>query len=289
MRGVFLSIFSVMCMLVFSTVMFSGGNLLMFWLFLELSTLSLIPSFFLYLDSGVLPSLFSYIMVSGVSSSLIVSGVLFENFLILSVMGLLLKFGLFPLLGWVYVVTVYSNWLVVWGLSTVLKSAFLFFGFFLSGGFGLWLVGCCCFFTFIFVGVFLWLYTYGWVYFWTHVMVCSSAALIVMSVEVSSDLLLYVYLIYVVWSTLVILFLSRLDGMVVSGGGYYFLVVFLLVSFPGSLVVFYKVFIGLCVYSCGLVAFSGWVFYNVSEQFFLVKCLIGCGLPRSEWGGCISI
>lgn len=133
MRGLILSVFSVACVVFFSAVLFFSDKLLMFWLFLELATLGLIPSFFLYLDRGVLGGLFSYIIISGVSSSLIICGLLFDGFFILSVLGLFVKFGLFPFLGWVYVVVVRSNWLVVWGLSTALKRAFLFFSFFLRG------------------------------------------------------------------------------------------------------------------------------------------------------------
>lgn len=76
--------------------------------------------------------------------------------------------------------------------------------------------------------------------------------------------------------------LSRVSSLGLGGGLVYFLFVFLLVSFPGSLVIFYKLFIGLCVYSCGLLIFSGWVVYNISEQLFLLKYLISEGVPG--WG-----
>lgn len=160
MRGVLLCVFRVVRVFVFSLILFLRDNLLMFWLFLELSALRLIPSFFLYLRGGILLRLFNYVIVSGVSSSLIICGLLFEDLLILSIVGLLLKFGIFPLLGWVYVVVVSSNWLVVWGLSTVLKSPFLFFGFFLRAGYGSFFIEVCCILTFLFVGLLFWFYTY---------------------------------------------------------------------------------------------------------------------------------
>lgn len=81
----------------------------------------------------MLGALFSYIVVSRVSSSLIIGGFLEEGVFLLSVLGLLMKFGVFPFLGWVYVVVSSRNWLVVWALSTVLKSGFLFFRFFVRG------------------------------------------------------------------------------------------------------------------------------------------------------------
>lgn len=70
-----------------------------------------------------------------------------------------------------------------------------------------------------------------------------------------------------------------------TGGFVYFLFVSLLVSFPGSLIIFYKLFIGLCVYSCGFLVLFGWVVYNISEQVFLLKYLIGEGIPRVDWCG----
>nr|YP_002122305.1 NADH dehydrogenase subunit 2 [Opisthorchis felineus]ACF93438.1 NADH dehydrogenase subunit 2 [Opisthorchis felineus] len=288
MRGVFLGVFGFVCLVGFSVSLFISDNLLMFWLFLELASLSLIPFFFLDSNSGVLVSLFSYIVVSGVSSSLIVSGLLLDDFVSMLVVGLLLKFGLFPFLGWVYIVLVYSNWLVVWGVSTILKSSFLFFSFFLSGGWGLMLVEVCCFLTLIFVGFFFWLYTYSWVYYWSHSMISSSASFVVMSVELSPDLLMYVFLFYLLWATVVILLLSRLeDGSMLRFGSYFFLIS-VLVSFPGSLVIFYKLFVCFCIYSCGLIVFLAWAFCNISEQFYLVKYLVGTSVPRAEWGACVS-
>jgi len=71
--------------------------------------LCVIPCFFLYRESRVLRRLFSYIVVSAVSSSLIVRGFLVDELLLLRVLGLLMKFGVFPFLGWVYVVVSSSN------------------------------------------------------------------------------------------------------------------------------------------------------------------------------------
>lgn len=77
-------------------------------------------------------------------------------------------------------------------------------------------------------------------------------------------------------------YLGRVGVLRVAG---YFLVCFVLVSFPFSVSIFYKLLVGFCMYSCGFVSFLAWVFYNVSEQFFLVKYLISVGMPRSEWMG----
>lgn len=68
------------------------------------------PAFFIYSsDPGIYRRLFNYIVVSGVSSSLIVCGFLFEGLLSLTVWGFLVKFGVFPFIGWVYTVITSSK------------------------------------------------------------------------------------------------------------------------------------------------------------------------------------
>lgn len=113
MRGLLVSLLSVSGLVLFSVLMFMSERVSFFWLFLELCTLSLVPSFFLDREGKKLLGLFNYIIVSGVTSSLILCGVLCEGLLYMLVVGLLVKFGLFPFFGWVYNVGLNSNWLVV--------------------------------------------------------------------------------------------------------------------------------------------------------------------------------
>jgi len=89
------------------------------------------------------------------------------------------------------------------------------------------------------------------------VLVCSSASLVVMAIEVSSDLLLYLFGVYFLWASVVVWVLRRLEGMNVSDGGSYFLLIAILVSFPGSVALFYKLIMGFCIYSCGFLVFLG--------------------------------
>lgn len=63
------------------------------------------------------------------------------------------------------------------------------------------------------------------------------------------------------------------------GEGVYFLFIFLLVSFPFTLSIFYKLLMGFCIYSCFFFVFLRWVLYSISEQLYLVKYLIGYGIP----------
>lgn len=68
-------------------------------MFLELGALSLIPGFFVGGGSRVLGGLLSYVLVSAVSSSLIIGGLVFEGAFFLSCLGLLIKFGVFPFMS----------------------------------------------------------------------------------------------------------------------------------------------------------------------------------------------
>lgn len=151
MRGLVISWFSAVIVFVFSLCLFLRDNLLLFWLFLELGALALVPTFFRGRGRNVLGGLFNYILVSAVSSSLIVGGFLFEKMFFLSCLGLIIKFGIFPFMGWVYTVIVSSNWLVAWLLSTALKSGFLFFCFFIRGGWSYLVVNAVCISSFLVV------------------------------------------------------------------------------------------------------------------------------------------
>ena len=68
--------------------------------------------------------------------------------------------------------------------------------------------------------------------------------------------------------------------MVISGAGMCFLFCFLLVSCPVSVSVFYKLVMGSCIFSCCFLVFSCWVIYTISEQFYLIKFVIGFEVPK---------
>lgn len=72
--------------------------------------------------------------------------------------------------------------------------------------------------------------------------------------------------------------------MVLGSLGFCFLFCFLLVSFPLSLSVFYKLLMGSCIFSCSFVVFLCWVLYSLSEQFYLVKFVIGAEIPKNLLG-----
>lgn len=266
----------------FSLCILSRTNLCFFWLYLELGTLSLVPSFFLsYGGSSYVSSLLLYLVVSGVSSALIVCGVLYESLLGLRLLGLLVKFGVFPFRGWVIRVVCKTNWLVVWGISTFLKLPFLFIPFFLSAG-GLGAMKVLCLFTFLVLSLLMWLKKYRWKHCWCYIMISSSTSLVVISPVLSTEILLDIFVFYLVWARMVIWALRCCGRGGVSGSYAPLLFFFLLLSFPGRLCVFYKLMLSSAMLACDRFMLVSWIVYNVSEQFFILRFLVGTKLPRSE-------
>lgn len=152
MRGFLISLLSIRGIILFSFCLFLSKGLSIFWVFLELGALSLVPLFFIHQHSSVLDSLFSYLIISRVSSTLIICGFLFDSLYIFVLFGFLVKFGIFPFFGWVYNVILGSNWFVIWGFSTFLKSSFLFFSYFMSLG-GMLFLKTLCSLTFLFLTI----------------------------------------------------------------------------------------------------------------------------------------
>nr|YP_009516737.1 NADH dehydrogenase subunit 2 [Paragonimus heterotremus]AYE67509.1 NADH dehydrogenase subunit 2 [Paragonimus heterotremus] len=284
MWGYFLSLVSIMGVVFFSVCLFLSDSLGLFWLFLELSTLSLVPSFFLRLGGGVLEALFNYLVVSSISSSLMICGFLYDSLLFLCFLGLLVKFGVFPFQGWVYKVLLSSGWVVVWGFSVFLKVPFLFMCFFLGSG-GSLLLNVACVLSFFLLGGLFWCYSFSWCHCWCHMMLSSSAALMAMSVSGSADVLFYLFVVYGFWSSAVVLFLSHLEDMGLTGVGAYFLFLMLLVSLPISVSVFYKVWMAVGIYFCYFPVFVAWCVYSVSEQLFLFSWLIKDSVACETYSG----
>lgn len=113
MRGVFFPLFSFFGVVLFSVGLFSRSSFFELWIFLELVSLCLIPSFFVRRGLLLMESLFNYLIFSSVSSSLLVVGVLCEDCFLFVILGLFIKFGVFPFSGWVYSVVCKSKWAVV--------------------------------------------------------------------------------------------------------------------------------------------------------------------------------
>nr|YP_009906243.1 NADH dehydrogenase subunit 2 [Azygia hwangtsiyui]QLH90212.1 NADH dehydrogenase subunit 2 [Azygia hwangtsiyui] len=275
--------------LVFSVLVFSSGDLTLTWLFLELAGLCLVPAFFVG-EGRSLYALFSFIVASSLSSSLLVCSIVLPSCVFLFLGGFMIKFGFFPFFSWVYGVCTESNWLVVYLFSVVVKSSFFVLSFFFNSVAGGLLVSALAVLSLLGLGGLFWVYSFSWYHCWCHMMLSSSVVLVCAAMWGTNEILLCLYLVYFVWGSVVILFLSRLDsGMRVDGVGSYYLFVFLLLSVPASLSVFYKLVVGGCIYFCSLWVFVAWCFYSVLEQLFLLKYISSVSVPKGLFGflGCV--
>lgn len=123
----------------------------------------MVPCFFCLYSDVSFYTLFVYIIVSSVSSFLLLLGIVKVELVGLFLLGLIVKFGLFPFMGWVYTIVLGSNGLVVWLFSVFLKFPFVYVCFFLRG----YSLGGLCglkllvFFTFFVLSVLFWLYKYS--------------------------------------------------------------------------------------------------------------------------------
>lgn len=111
-RHVDVILFSSIFSIIFCIFCALSDKLLGFWVFLELCGLSIIPRFFYSRGSriyGFYRSLLTYIIMSGLSSVLLVSGILFMELYYFVFFGFVLKLGLFPFSFWVYRVFSKSN------------------------------------------------------------------------------------------------------------------------------------------------------------------------------------
>uniref|UniRef100_A0AAU7N3N5 NADH dehydrogenase subunit 2 n=1 Tax=Dollfustrema vaneyi TaxID=438518 RepID=A0AAU7N3N5_9TREM len=288
--GFLVGVLSVLGLFLFSIFLFFESNLCLSWFFLELASISFIPLFFCVGSSVNLVSLFYYLIISGVSSGLLLSGILFEECVFFLVLGLLVKFGVFPFFGWVYSVIGGVNWLAVWGFTTLLKIPFILICFFLVVGlswsnFIIFLCSVSCFF----LSVLFWVFSANWSFCWCHMMLSSSSVLVSLSFSgCSFDSLFYIFLLYFVWASLVIYFFYWCTSFESGSDNYFYFLFyycFLLLTFPISFPIFYKVLVCVSVFSCGLFFLTCWLLYSISEQLYFV--FSACGFFNQK--GCPSV
>lgn len=270
---------SVSGLFLFSLFIFFERSLCLAWFFLELAGLSLIPLFFPVGLSVNMVGLFYYLIVSGISSGLILSGVLFSDCIFFTVLGVLIKFGIFPFVGWVYAVLKNSCWLVIWGFSTFLKRSFIVVSFFLLvggiwGGFIIFLCSLSC----LVIAFLFWIFSIDWKICWCHMMLSSRSVLISLSFSGSSiDSVLIIFIIYFLWRSFVLFFFYS-EGLKEMSQTNYFLFIFfysfLLLTLPLSFSIFYKISVCVSIFSTGLFFLVCWVLYSISEQFYLISFLV---------------
>nr|YP_009466058.1 NADH dehydrogenase subunit 2 [Hydatigera kamiyai]BAN15671.1 NADH dehydrogenase subunit 2 [Hydatigera kamiyai] len=248
-------------------------NLIGFWIFLELCGLSIIPSFF-YNNKVSLynfySSVLSYIIVSGLSSILIVLGLMFLGLYYFIYFGFALKFGLFPFLLWVYRVFSVGNWLFIFFLSVLLKFPVLFFCF-LYQNVNVNLVYVDCFLTIFLCSIFIWFFSLSWEYVWCHISLSSVATLVVACFCSSVEICFFIYLYYFFWATFTIVYLSIVSDMVDLKSFMFWVFCFLLLITPISVPLIYKISVSIGILYSSVYILLIWSVYSFSEQFFLYK------------------
>nr|YP_009692014.1 NADH dehydrogenase subunit 2 [Rhinebothrium reydai]QEG77662.1 NADH dehydrogenase subunit 2 [Rhinebothrium reydai] len=262
-------VFCLLCALV--------DNVLSLWVFLELCGMSIIPSFF-YKSGGSLQgfysSLLSYIVMSGLSSVFLVTGIIMSGLYYAVLIGFMVKFGLFPFSLWVYRVFSGSNWFFIFLLSVVSKFPILFFCFLLQSEVSL-LLYSDCFMTILMCSSFFWLFSQSWEFIWCHISLSSVSTLIVACFCSDFGVSLFIYAYYFLWSCFCVFYFYYTDSL---GGvkNVFWWYCFLLLITPLSLPLFYKLSVCVAIIYSSVYILVIWSVYSFSEQFFLYKLGSDC-------------
>nr|UFQ88536.1 NADH dehydrogenase subunit 2 [Rhinebothrium sp. 3 DJM-2021] len=257
-------IFCVCCSLV--------DNLLSFWVFLELCGMSLVPAFFYSSNSslqGFYSSLLSYVVMSGLSSVLLVGGLVVKDFYFFILAGFMVKFGLFPFSLWVYRVFSGSNWVFIFLLSVVSKFPILFFCYLLSSNVDL-VIYWDCFMTILMCSCFFWLFSQSWEFVWCHISLSSVSTLLVACFCSDFAVSSFIYFYYFMWASFCIVYFYLLSGVEGVKNGFWWYCFLLLIT-PLSLPLFYKISVCLALVYSSFYLLVIWSVYSFSEQFFLYK------------------
>nr|YP_007890975.1 NADH dehydrogenase subunit 2 [Taenia laticollis]BAN15635.1 NADH dehydrogenase subunit 2 [Taenia laticollis] len=264
--------FSVLISLFFCLLCCVVDNLLGFWVFLELGSLSAIPAL-LYnfnLNNKFYCCILCYIIVSGLSSVVLVSGLLINNLYYFVFFGFVIKFGMFPFMFWVYQVFSLGNWIFIFILSVILKFPILFLNT-LYNICDVNLIYLDCFFT-IFVCSFLfWFFSLSWEFIWCHISLSSVATLMAACFCSSLELCFFIYWYYFFWASLcVFYFIKVVDVNDIKGWSFWLFCILLLVT-PISIPLFYKLSMIIGILYSSIYLLVVWSIYSFSEQFFLYK------------------
>lgn len=266
---VFFSFFFSVLFCIFCRIV---DNLIRFWVFLELCGLSIIPSYFCVSDSnisGFYRSLLTYLIISGLSSVFIVSGVLLSDLYYFIILGFILKFGLFPFSLWVYRVFRSSKWFFIFFLSVILKFPILFFSFIFQRV-RVYFVFFDCSFTILWCSLLFWLFRNDWKFIWCHMSLSSVSTLLVACFCSDIRMCMYIYGYYLFWSVLCVYYFY----LIRDGSGYlvnFWVYCFLLLVTPLSLPLFYKLGVCIAIFYSSIYVLVVWSLYRFSEQFFLYK------------------
>nr|UFQ88440.1 NADH dehydrogenase subunit 2 [Rhinebothrium sp. LRP 10407] len=262
-------IFCLFCCLV--------DNIMGLWVFMELMGMAIVPSFFYSNNSSISAfynSLLSYVVISGISSVLIMSGILFSGLYYLLLLGFVVKLGFFPFSFWLYAVFGGSNWAFIFFLSVISKFPVLFFCFLLQNPVE-YILYWDCFFTLLCCSVFFWLLSNSWEFVWCHISLSSVTTLVVACFCSEPSVSFYIFFYYSIWATATIAYFYFISSW--QGNKYNFWVYcFLLLVTPLSLPIFYKLGVCLALVYSSVSVLLAWCLYSFSEQFYLYKAGSDC-------------
>nr|BAV81465.1 NADH dehydrogenase subunit 2 [Schistosoma mattheei] len=265
---------SILLIILLSLFILVSGDILMFWLILELCSISVLPCLLYCGKVNVEQSLVNYIFAISISSSLMLVGLVHFDFFFFLV-GFMVKFGVFPFILWIYSVFIYSgSWIVCWCISVLMKISLLSVSYFIYG--------CSCAFFSLFVivgllfsGLMFWLYSVNWFSVWSHMVVSSSSVMVFILSLLGVDEFVYLFIIYLIWSTGVLLYFGVFNGLI----GY----LLWLVSIPFSFSFVYKVVCSYYLVGSGFCVLLFWFIYCFLEQLYLFKWLASSKIVKLVW------
>nr|QZH79008.1 NADH dehydrogenase subunit 2 [Taenia solium]URN72815.1 NADH dehydrogenase subunit 2 [Taenia solium]DBA36348.1 TPA_asm: NADH dehydrogenase subunit 2 [Taenia solium] len=266
-------VFSFIFSLFFCFLCCVVDSLLGFWVFLELCGLSIVPSLFFNVECmnyNFYSSILCYIIMSGLSSVLLISGLLIVGLYYFVFFGFVVKFGLFPFMFWVYRVFSVSNWVFVYLLSVVMKFPVLFFCFLYEVE-DLEIVYIDCFFTIFCCCFLVWFFSFSWEYIWCHISLTSVATLVVACFCSNIEVCFFIYWYYFVWSSFSIVYFALVSSIGDLKGYFFWVFCFLLLVTPVSFPLFYKLSVSIGILYSSIYLLLVWSMYSFSEQLFLYK------------------
>nr|YP_003934528.1 NADH dehydrogenase subunit 2 [Benedenia hoshinai]ABK58257.1 NADH dehydrogenase subunit 2 [Benedenia hoshinai] len=272
----FINFISSAFSILFISLCIVSSNFLNLWLFLELYVLSIVPCFFnSYQFLNSYKSLLYYLVVSCISGGLFFIGLLFLNntgylFMLFS---FLIKFCLFPLGIWLYIVFSNCTWLVIWLIGVVGKIMTpLSFYLFNSDNTNLYLIlSLLLILTHIFNSLYFWLGNSNLKLLWCNVSINSGCMIffIFFNGNSFSWLFLIYYLVWSSYNVLIYYYINlNLNNLLTS-----FNVLLILLGIPFSLGLLYKILLIICLMQLNISWFLLFsiFFYNIVEQYFIIK------------------
>nr|BAV82954.1 NADH dehydrogenase subunit 2 [Schistosoma margrebowiei] len=252
-----------------------SGDILMFWLFLELSSLSMVPCLLYCSSISLSESLINYIFAISVSSSMMLVGLVYSDFFLFFFFGFIIKFGVFPFVLWVYSVFYYSSsWLVCWCISLLMKVPLLGVCYFVYG-FNYFVLDFCVILGLLFSGLMFWFYSVNWFNIWTHMVVSSSSLMMYVLCLLGVDDFMFIFILYLFWGTGVLVYFGLF-------GGFFGYIVWL-ISVPFSFSFIYKVVFSYYLVGLSFYILMFWFVYCFLEQLYLFKWLASNKVVKLTW------